>query len=193
MLTMQLLTGFVDNFKSDTGVDVSGDAMVMQRLREAAERAKIELSNTQQSDVNLPFLTADATGPKHLVCTLSRAKFEKMIDDIVAKTMTPVQNALKDAGVKKEEIDEILLVGGSTRIPLVKKTIEDFFGKASSASVNPDEVVAMGAAVQGGVFSGEVNDILLLDVTPLSLGIETMGFYFICCPNDLAINHSHVL
>ena len=175
MLTMQLLTGFVDNFKSDTGVDVSGDAMVMQRLREAAERAKIELSNTQQSDVNLPFLTADATGPKHLVCTLSRAKFEKMIDDIVAKTMTPVQNALKDAGVKKEEIDEILLVGGSTRIPLVKKTIEDFFGKASSASVNPDEVVAMGAAVQGGVFSGEVNDILLLDVTPLSLGIETMG------------------
>ena len=170
-----IIDWLVDNFKTDTGVDVSGDAMVMQRLREAAERAKIELSNTQQSDVNLPFLTADATGPKHLVCTLSRANFEKLVDDIVVKTMTPVQNALKDAGVKKEEIDEILLVGGSTRIPLVKKTIEDFFGKASSASVNPDEVVAMGAAVQGGVFSGEVNDILLLDVTPLSLGIETMG------------------
>jgi len=170
-----IIDWLVDNFKSDTGVDVSGDAMVMQRLRESAERAKIELSSTQQSDINLPFLTANATGPKHMNNTLSRAHFEKLVDNIVAKTMTPVKNALSDAGLKKSDIDEILLVGGSTRIPLVKKTIEDFFEKPSNASVNPDEVVAMGAAVQGGVFSGEVNDILLLDVTPLSLGIETMG------------------
>ena len=170
-----IIDWLVDNFKSDTGVDVSGDAMVMQRLRESAERAKIELSSTQQTDINLPFLTANATGPKHMNNTLSRAHFEKLVDNIVAKTMTPVKNALSDAGLKKSDIDEILLVGGSTRIPLVKKTIEDFFEKPSNASVNPDEVVAMGAAVQGGVFSGEVNDILLLDVTPLSLGIETMG------------------
>ena len=170
-----IIDWLVDNFKSDTGVDVSGDAMVMQRLRESAERAKIELSSTQQSDINLPFLTANATGPKHMNNTLSRAHFEKLVDNIVDKTMTPVKNALSDAGLKKSDIDEILLVGGSTRIPLVKKTIEDFFEKPSNASVNPDEVVAMGAAVQGGVFSGEVNDILLLDVTPLSLGIETMG------------------
>ena len=170
-----IIDWLVDDFKKDTGVDVSQDSMVMQRLRESAEKAKIELSSTQQTDINLPFLTADSTGPKHLQSNLSRAQFEKMIDGIVTKTMGPVKNALKDAGLSKGDIDEILLVGGSTRIPLVKKTVEDFFGKASNASVNPDEVVALGAAVQGGVFSGEVNDILLLDVTPLSLGIETVG------------------
>ena len=170
-----IIDWLVDDFKKDTGVDVSQDSMVMQRLRESAEKAKIELSSTQQTDINLPFLTADSTGPKHLQSNLSRAQFEKMIDGIVTKTMGPVKNALKDAGLSKGDIDEILLVGGSTRIPLVKKTVEDFFGKTSNASVNPDEVVALGAAVQGGVFSGEVNDILLLDVTPLSLGIETVG------------------
>ncbi len=170
-----VISWLVEDFKKESGVDVSGDSMVMQRLRDSAEKAKIELSSTQTTDINLPFLTADATGPKHLQTNLSRAQFEKMIDPIVEKTMIPVKKALKDAGMSKDDVDEILLVGGSTRIPLVRKTVEDFFGKSSSSSVNPDEVVAMGAAVQGGVFSGEVNDILLLDVTPLSLGIETVG------------------
>ena len=170
-----IINWLVSEFKAESGVDVSNDSMVMQRLREASERAKIELSSAPQTDINLPFITADASGPKHLQKVLSRSQFEKMISDLVSNTMKPVQNALKDAGVDKGAIDEILLVGGSTRIPLVRKSVEDFFGKEASSAVNPDEVVALGAAVQGGVFSGEVNDILLLDVTPLSLGLETMG------------------
>ena len=170
-----LIDHIVTEFKNDTGVDVTGDSMVMQRLKEAAEKAKIELSSTQSTDINLPFLTADASGPKHLNLTLSRAKFEQLIDSLVSRSLEPVKTALKDAGVSASEIDEVILVGGSTRTPLVRKAVEDLFGKSANSSVNPDEVVALGAAVQGGVFSGEVNDILLLDVTPLSLGIETLG------------------
>lgn len=170
-----LIKWLVEEFKKDTGIDISGDSMVLQRLREASEKAKIELSSAQRTDLNLPFLTADASGPKHMNVSLTRSKFEQMIDGLVAKTLEPVQNALKDASSTVEDIDEILLVGGSTRIPLVRQAVEKLFGKNASSSVNPDEVVALGAAVQGGVFSGEVKDILLLDVTPLSLGLETMG------------------
>jgi len=170
-----LIDHIVAEFKKDSGVDISNDSMVMQRLKEAAEKAKIELSSTQSTDINLPFLTADASGPKHLNLSLSRAKFEQMIDSLVTKSMRPVKSALSDAGLSANQIDEVILVGGSTRIPVVRKTVEDFFGKSCNSSVNPDEVVSLGAAVQGGVFSGEVNDILLLDVTPLSLGIETLG------------------
>jgi len=170
-----LIDHIVSEFKNDAGIDISKDAMVMQRLKEAAEKAKIELSSTLSTDINLPFLTADAAGPRHLNLTLSRSKFEQLIDGLVQRSLEPVKAALSDAGVKTTDIDEVILVGGSTRTPMVRKAVEDLFGKKSNASVNPDEVVALGAAVQGGVFSGEINDILLLDVTPLSLGIETLG------------------
>ena len=170
-----LIDWIVDKFKKSDGVDLGNDPMVLQRLREAAEKAKIELSSAQQTDVNLPFITADSTGPKHLQMNLQRSEFEKMIDKLVGRSMKPVKKAMKDASLKTTDIDEIILVGGSTRVPAVKAAVENYFGKSTNASVNPDEVVALGAAVQGGVFSGEVNDILLLDVTPLSLGIETLG------------------
>jgi molecular chaperone DnaK len=161
--------------KTAHGLDISKDKMVLQRLKDAAEKAKIELSTAQNTEVNLPFLTADASGPKHLVESLSRAQFERMIDSVIERTLTPCRKAIKDAGVRSSEIDEIILVGGSTRIPLVQKKVKDLFGKAASHAVNPDECVAMGAAIQGGVLSGDVTDVLLLDVTPLSLGIETLG------------------
>jgi molecular chaperone DnaK len=170
-----LVHWLIDEFKKDTGLDVSKDKMVLQRLKEAAEKAKIELSSVQETEINLPFLTADATGPKHMVKKLGRAKFEQMIEQIVDRTIEPTKRALKDAGKKPNEIDEVILVGGSTRIPLVQKRVKDFFGKEPHKGVNPDEVVALGAAVQAGVLAGEVKDILLLDVTPLSLSIETLG------------------
>jgi molecular chaperone DnaK len=170
-----IMDWLIDEFKKETGIDVSSDKMVLQRLKEASEKAKIELSTTQESEINLPFLTADATGPKHLVVKLSRSKFEQMISDIVKRTIEPCRKALEDAGKKGADIGEVILVGGSTRIPLVQRTVEEFFGKPPHKGVNPDEVVALGAAVQAGVLSGDVKDILLLDVTPLSLSIETLG------------------
>ncbi|MGB2554686.1 MAG: molecular chaperone DnaK, partial [Flavobacteriaceae bacterium] len=171
----KIIDWLAEEFKSDEGIDLRNDSMALQRLREAAEKAKIELSASAQTEINLPYVTATASGPKHLVRTLSRAKFEQLIDDLVERTIRPCETALSNAGLSKSDIDEIILVGGSTRIPAVQAAVEKFFGKAPSKGVNPDEVVALGAAVQGGVFSGEVNDILLLDVTPLSLGLETMG------------------
>ena len=165
----------VVEFKKDQGIDLSGDPMAMQRLKEAAEKAKIELSTTQETDINLPFVTADQSGPKHLNIKLTLAKFEQMIGDLVKRTIGPCKQALKDAGLKPADIDEVILVGGSTRIPMVQKAVQDLFGKEPHRGVNPDEVVALGAAVQAGVLSGEVKDVLLLDVTPLSMGIETLG------------------
>lgn len=162
-------------FLKDTGLDISGDKMVMQRLREAAEKAKIELSSTMETEVNLPFLTMDASGPKHMLLKLSRAKLEQLVDDTLERTLEPCRQALKDAGKKPSDIDEVILVGGSTRIPKVQEIVKRFFGKEPHRGVNPDEVVAVGAAIQGGVLSGDVKDILLLDVTPLTLGIETLG------------------
>jgi molecular chaperone DnaK len=165
----------IDEFRRDQGIDVSKDKMVMQRLKEAAEKAKIELSAVTETDINLPFLTADQSGPKHMNLKLSRAKFESLVHDIIARTIEPCRKALQDASKSAAEIDEVLLVGGSTRIPLVGREVEKFFGKTANRTVNPDEVVAIGAAVQAGVLSGDVKDLLLLDVTPLSLGIETLG------------------
>jgi molecular chaperone DnaK len=165
-------------FKADENMDLTTDPMALQRLKEAAEKAKIELSSSAQTEINLPYITATASGPKHLVRTLTKAKFEQLIDDLVKRTIEPCETALRNADLSKSDIDEIVLVGGSTRIPAVQEAVEKFFGKAPSKGVNPDEVVALGAAIQGGVLSGDVKDVLLLDVTPLSLGIETMGNVF---------------
>lgn len=165
----------IAEFKKDQGIDVSSDKMVLQRLKEAAEKAKIELSSVMETNINLPFLTADASGPKHMNLNFSRAKFESMIADLVRRTLIPCQKALDDAGKKPAEIDEVILVGGSTRIPAVQEAVTKFFGKKPHKGVNPDEVVALGAAVQAGVLAGDVKDLLLLDVTPLSLGVETLG------------------
>jgi len=171
----KVMNWLIEEFKKDTGIDVSKDKMVIQRLKDAAEQAKKELSSAQESTINLPFLTADASGPKHLQKTLSRSKFEQMIGPLIERTMEPVKKALDDAKKKPGEIDEIILVGGSTRMPLVQETVTKFFGKEPHRGVNPDEVVSVGAAVQAGVLSGDVQDMVLLDVTPLSLGVETLG------------------
>ena len=173
-----IIDWLANEFNSAEGVDLRKDAMALQRLKEAAEKAKIELSSSAQTEINLPYITATASGPKHLVQTLTRAKFEQLSDNFVKRSMAPVAKALQDAGLSKSDIDEVILVGGSTRIPVIQEEVERFFGKKPSKGVNPDEVVAIGAAIQGGVLSGDVKDVLLLDVTPLSLGIETMGSVF---------------
>jgi len=174
-LDQRVIEYLVAEFRKDQGIDLSKDPMAMQRLREAAEKAKIELSGAQTTDINLPFITADQSGPKHMTLKLSRAKFEQLVEDLIAKTLEPCRKALADAGFSAAQIDEVVLVGGSTRIPLVQQKVKELFGKEPNKSVNPDEVVAVGAAVQAGVLSGDVKDVLLLDVTPLSLGIETLG------------------
>ncbi len=171
----RIIQWLIDEFKKESGVDLKSDRMALQRLKEAAEKAKIDLSTTQETDLNLPFITADASGPKHLIVKLSRSKLEQLVGDMVDKTLEPCRKALKDAGMTVEEIHEVVLVGGMTRMPLVVKTVKDFFKKEPHKGVNPDEVVAVGAAIQGGVLKGEVKDVLLLDVTPLSLGVETLG------------------
>jgi molecular chaperone DnaK len=172
---MRLIEFLADTFKKDTGIDLHNDPLALQRLKEAAEKAKIELSSSQQTEVNLPYITADATGPKHLVVKLTRAKLESLVEDLVTRSMEPVKQAIKDSGKSISDIDDVILVGGQTRMPMVQKAVADFFGKEPRKDVNPDEAVAIGAAIQGAVLAGDVKDVLLLDVTPLTLGIETMG------------------
>jgi molecular chaperone DnaK len=171
----RVIDWIVGEFKRDQGIDLSKDPMALQRLKEAAEKAKMELSSATTTDVNLPFITADASGPKHLHLTLTRAKLEQLVDDLIQRTIPPMEQALKDAGLKPDQVDEVILVGGSTRMPKIQEIVKKFFGKEPNKSVNPDEVVAIGAAIQGAVLTGEQKDVLLLDVTPLSLGIETLG------------------